>query len=309
MKKYRMNPIIFASMILFGANLAVIPQAAAESSMLIQLNEKLNKETQQVKVSLDQLRTASSHQHTAARWAAKSKSMPRDSKDFAYARAAYSKAMAADLEQKFETVTKIYRSARAMTDTIDRLTDEQKNVGKQRKSLFSSKDSVKTIRAKAKQLKGINNMFVTMLKLDPGMQNRKLRWAYRAAKLNSRIAVLQGAIPKGKGIGALQRLKDSTESITYLAKAYLNGLKYQADIVQIIAIGGESNTFNTQAANVMGNAFDVLNPDGLDMQNLDMMLGSIGDDQSSAGLDIQGDPGISDDIDALEAKLISQAQQ
>jgi len=235
--------------------------------------------------------------------------MPRDSKDFAYARAAYSKAMAADLEQKFETVTKIYRSARAMTDTIDRLTDEQKNVGKQRKSLFSSKDSVKTIRAKAKQLKGINNMFVTMMKLDPGMQNRKLRWAYRVAKLNSRIAVSQGAIPKGKGIGALQRLKDSTESITYLAKAYLNGLKYQADIVQIIAIGGESNTFNTQAANVMGNAFDVLNPDGLDMQNLDMMLGSIGDDQSSAGLDIQGDPGISDDIDALEAKLISQAQQ
>jgi len=303
----RITPILTAvMMIIFGTG-ASMPQAMAESSLLIQLNEQLNQETNEVKDGLAQLKTSSSHQKSAHDWAEKVSALPTGSKDHAYARAQYAHAVAADLEQKFQTVTRIQHAASAMTETIDRLIDAHARSNTQT-SLFSSKDSVEVIQAKARQLKGLNNMFVRLISTDPSMQSPKVRQAYRVYQLQVQNAKLQASIPSRKGIDSLLQLKDSSESISFLARAYLNGLQHQANITQIVSIGGEASLVNRQAEEVMADAFDVLNPNGQAMVDMQMMLDSIDEPSTDVAYHMDGNPGLSDDIDAIAAKFIGQKQ-
>jgi len=300
------TPRVFSLIVLICSQVAFIPMASAESSLLIELSEQLNQESQQVRNGLVQLKSGSPHQKYASEWAEKARSLPKDSKDFAHARAQYVHAVASDLEKKFDTVTNIYHAADAMTDTIDQLVEAQNRSEKNTKLLFRSNDSAETIQAKAKQLKGLNNMFISLINTDPSMQNAKLRQAYRVYQLQWQNTKLQASVPRGQGINSLQRLKESSESIAFLAKAYLNGLKQQVDIAQIISIGGEANLVIGQADEVLADGFEVLNPDGKAMTDMQMMLGSIEESQTAKVYHIGGNPEISNEIDAHANTLINQ---
>jgi len=299
--------VLFALTALLVTQLVCVPPAKAESSLLIQLNEQLNKEANQVKDNLTQLKTPSPHQKSAIEWAKKVRSLPKDSKDYAYARAQYAHAVASDLEQKFATVSQIEQASSAMTDTIDRLVDAHARTGQGNQSYFGKQDSVEEIQAKARQLKNLNRMFVSLINADPLMRNSKLGQAYKVYQLHVQNTRLQASINREQGIGSLQRLRASSESITFLARTYLNGLQYQANAIQIVSIGGEANMVNKQAETVLADAFDALNPDGQSMQDMQMMLGSIEDTQSTP-YSVTANPGLSDEIDAIANRLIAEKQ-
>jgi len=140
-KTYNTTKVLFTLITLAISQMAVMAQANAESSLLIQLNEQLNHEIGVFNKNASQLKQSSTHIHNANQFLEKAKSLPKDSNDFAYARSNFILEMAKDLEDRKKIANESLRASDFMMSTIEQLIKVSKENNNANGTIFKSTDS------------------------------------------------------------------------------------------------------------------------------------------------------------------------
>lgn len=283
---------------------AFVPQVMAEESVIITLHEQIGREVEAMKLGFEQLGTETPAMAESREWVKRAKELPQDSAEFAHARAQFVAARSQDLEYIVMVAEQTYVSTASLTDTIDRLIAVQEKAAKGKTSLLGG-ESEEIIRQKAHELQGIDRMMTALIKSGIASKNPKVKMAQQAFQVKMKNTMKRVHSDNSTGIEKLVALRDTTEGLAFLMRAYVDGLDLQHMRLTTLAISGQADAVFTDASLVIGDALAMLNPDNIDYADEEYFMDTMNSDYS----DVMGGSAyresIANDIDAAAAYMIA----
>ena len=244
------SPISFTLIILIICQFLIASKANAESNLLIELNEQLSQHSRAFKNNSSDLQIESDFQRAANQWLKEAKTLPQDSRDFAFARAQFAQEMAKDIELKLISANEAMIAAGAMTDTVGRMIDANDQESGTTSTLFNAGDDEETIRAKTAQTTGMYYAFQAM----SSSQDQHMNQAFDTFNMNLQINEMAAEIDATSNANSLQNLERVSEATYFSVKAYRNGLIAKARFLKMIALKGGVQSAVDQARNFILNA-------------------------------------------------------
>jgi len=283
-----------------------IPSANAENNLLLELSDQLNQEQGQFMGSVAVLQEPSSHLQSARKWAKELRALPKQSKDYEFARANMTKEKALYLENKIQAVSNLEQASASMTGTIERLIDAHASMIKNNRSLFSAQDNQDVIHAKIKTVKGLDSMINNLIQASPGRKSQKLGLVRRVLSRYVKNVRHQVMNPGSQSINAFYQLKSITEGIAMLAKTHLDDLREEARQLTVVSIDVEVKSIGKQAANILNSGIGVLSPNKQDEYDYNMLIATTTDPGYEISENLDSETSISDDLDAIESTLANR---
>jgi hypothetical protein len=286
----KMNKLFF--IVLMAAISACFTiEASAEESVIITLHEQIGREVEAMKQGFEQLGQETPAMAESRDWVLRARELPKDSPEFAHARAQFVAARSQDLEYRVMVAEQTYHSTVQLTDAIDRLIEVQSEATNGQSSVLGG-ETDEVIMRKARELQGIDRMMTALIRAGDAQQLPKVKMAQQAFQVKMKNTLARIHSNNASGLEKLSALRDSSEGLSFLMRAYAEGLELVHMNLTMLALSGHADAVFNDASLVIGDALGMLDPENMESEDLEFFMGAT----STGYTDMIGETGYRSDM-------------
>ena len=279
----------------------------AEESLIITLHEEIGRGVDDMKQGFEQLATQTPAMVEAETWANRARELPVNSQEYSQARAQYVASRSHDLEYRATVVKQTYDATSNLTDLIDRLIKVQaKSISGENSVLGGDTEDI--IRKKAATFQGVDRMLAAMIRNGDDKLNKKVKIAQQAFQVKMQAAIRMANMKTATGVEKLTALRNTTEGLAYLMRAYADGLELQQYSLTFIAVHGQADMVFHDASEVIEEALAMLDTNSFDSANDDFFMDGIGTGSNEVFVSSEYRGSLVDSIESSADNLISRQQ-